>query len=356
MYTSGTTGNSKACMITHNYLCHAGRQLVDGGQQASHETLFMPLPFFQINAISSATGTLLAQGTLSLAAGFDIATFWSEIRRTGATVTALLASMVQAVTNADVSDDERACVGQVRIVRGGPFSAEEDVMWRERFGVQRVGSSAYGSTEVGRMTSVPLDAVPTPGTNGRRNEFYDVRIFDDEDRECPQGAVGEIVCRPNQAHIMFEGYWNRPEETVRAFRNLWFHTGDLGRFDDAGNLVFVDRRKHHLQSTGGISGTELEAIVRRHPGIRDVAAYEVPWPGTGAPTVAVAIVESGAPTEAAELWAWLGDQVPAERAAAGDPGRERAAEEPGRSGPEVQADRSGGSCGRLGPRRRHEER
>jgi carnitine-CoA ligase len=259
--------------------------------------------------LSTVVGTMLARGRVALAPRFEADRFWPEVRRTGATITALLGSMVQAATSAADRADPRAGGTRLRVVRGGPFSPEETRVWQDRFGVSRVGSQAYGSTEVARMTNLGPGDEPRAGSLGRPNQYYEVRVVDDADVECVPGEVGEIVCRPRQSHIMFDGYWNRPDETVRAFRNLWFHTGDLGRFDQDGYLYLVDRRQHHLASAGGLSSSEIEAIVLRHPAIREVAAYELRADETADPAVALAVV-ADRPIAPHDLWEWLRTWLP----------------------------------------------
>jgi crotonobetaine/carnitine-CoA ligase len=89
--------------------------------------------------------------------------------------------------------------------------------------------------------------------------------------------VGEIVCRPRRSHVMFEGYDGRERETVEQFRNLWFHTGDMGRFDEDGFLYFADRKKDAMRRRGeNISSFEVEQALLRHPAVAEVAAVGVP--------------------------------------------------------------------------------
>ena len=109
------------------------------------------------------------------------------------------------------------------------------------------------------------------------DEYFDVRIFDDDDDELPRGTDGEIVLRPKRPHTMFEGYWGRPDATVETSRNWWYHTGDIGRIDDDGYLYFVDRKADYLRRRGeNISSFEVERIVVQHPALADVAVHAVP--------------------------------------------------------------------------------
>jgi crotonobetaine/carnitine-CoA ligase len=105
----------------------------------------------------------------------------------------------------------------------------------------------------------------------------EVRIVDDDDFEVPPGETGEIVLRTKEPYTMFQGYWNNPEATAHAFRNLWHHTGDNGRFDEEGNLYFVDRKKDSLRRRGeNVSSIELEQAILKHPCIQAVAVHAVP--------------------------------------------------------------------------------
>ena len=114
-------------------------------------------------------------------------------------------------------------------------------------------------------------------TAGRPTSKYELRLVDDDDREVPVGDVGEIVVRPREADVMFLGYWNQPEATLAAFRNLWHHTGDSGRADEDGFITFVDRKKDALRRRGeNVSSMELEAAIMRHPAIERAAVHAVP--------------------------------------------------------------------------------
>ncbi len=103
-----------------------------------------------------------------------------------------------------------------------------------------------------------------------------IEIHDEHDRPLPPGVEGEICVRPNEREAVFRGYWGMPDETLHAFRNLWFHTGDGGRFTDQGNLVFTDRIKDSIRRRGeNISSFEVERAVQHHPDVLECAAYAV---------------------------------------------------------------------------------
>ena len=193
-----------------------------------------------------------------------------------------------------------------------------------------------------------------PGAAGKPNRHeFDVRLVDDDDVEVATGEVGEIVCRPKGPNLMFAGYWNRPDSTVEATRNLWFHTGDLGRVDDDGYLYFVDRKKDALRRRGeNISSFEMEKVLFGHDAIRDVAVHAVPSP-IGEDDVKITVVlQDGAELSEEELCRWVAERVPYLR----DPALRRVPRRPapqsGRPGAEVPAPRRGRDRRDLGPRGR----
>ena len=109
------------------------------------------------------------------------------------------------------------------------------------------------------------------------DEYFDVRIFDDDDNELPRGTDGEIVLRPKRPHVMFEGYWGNDEATVRTHRNLWFHSGDIGRIDDDDYLYFIDRKADYLRRRGeNISSFEVEKVILKHEAVVDAVVHAVP--------------------------------------------------------------------------------
>jgi carnitine-CoA ligase len=104
-----------------------------------------------------------------------------------------------------------------------------------------------------------------------------VRILDDEDREVPTGAVGEICVRTDEPWMMFSGYYENPEATAEAFRNGWYHTGDLGRFDEDGELFFADRKADYIRYKGrSIASFEIETVAIAHPAVAEVGAVGIP--------------------------------------------------------------------------------
>jgi crotonobetaine/carnitine-CoA ligase len=277
IYTAGTTGPSKGCMITHSYTLNMARQYLEVTTRRPDEVAWTSLPLFHFNAWAcTVVATAMLGSTASIAHRFSVSGFWPEIERTKARVATLLGPMVSLLAQAEDSAATSRCFGQLRVVQSSPFPRDYTTIWRERFGVELAGSNAYGLTECCLTTHHRLDRPAPAGSSGRENDDYDVRIFDDDDNEVPVGTPGEIVVRPKRPHVMFEGYWNRPEATAALLRNLWFHTGDIGRFDAEGFFYFVDRKKDYLRRRGeNISSFEMETAFLAHPDIVEVAVHAV---------------------------------------------------------------------------------
>jgi crotonobetaine/carnitine-CoA ligase len=195
-------------------------------------------------------------------------------------------------------------------VFGAPFTPALIETYRDRFGV-RCLYSVYGLTEAAPLTSLPPDEDGPPGSAGRADAGFDVRIFDDADREVPTGEVGEIVARPQRPGAMFDGYWGRPADTLAAVRNLWFHTGDLGRLDAGGFLYFVDRKKDYLRCRGeNISSFELERAFMAHPALAEVAVHAVPSDLGEDDLKVTAVLRDGEELSEEQLARWSVDKVP----------------------------------------------
>jgi crotonobetaine/carnitine-CoA ligase len=219
--------------------------------------------------------------------------------------------MIHFLAEAPDTPDSKACFGQLQMVRGSPFPAALQQKWKDRFGIKRAGSNAYGLTEAARVTTLRYDQEAPPGSSGRVNEDFDVRIVDDHDIELPAGQAGEVVIRPRRPHVMFEGYWDRPQDTLAVMRNLWLHTGDIGRFDAQGFFYFVDRKKDYLRRRGeNISTHEVEVSLRVHPAIADVAVHAV-LAESGEDDVKATIVRKGGATETEEeICRWAIERLP----------------------------------------------
>jgi carnitine-CoA ligase len=162
----------------------------------------------------------------------------------------------------------------VRVAFGASAPTDLRRPWQERFGFPLV--EVYGSTELG-LAACTTPGTVKAGTMGLPVDHLELGVHDDRGRPLPPGVRGEIVARPRHPSCIFSGYWGRPEESLSAFRDLWFHSGDAGLTDEEGHLVFLDRLKDSIRRRGeNISSFEVEDAVRTHPAVVECAAYPVP--------------------------------------------------------------------------------
>jgi carnitine-CoA ligase len=317
VYTGGTTGPSKGCMLSHRYHEMLARQIGVCWRRTSEDVVWTPLPLYHFNAITTAViGPLIYGGRAAIERRFSVSRFWPEMNRTGATVTSTLGTMAYLLAH-DIDRPAMPRSGSpeanttLRLIGAAPLPIEVESILRERFGVDTF-SGAYGTTEASLVSWQPLGVSNKPNAAGVVNdEHFDVRIFDDDDHELPRGTDGEIVLRPKRPHTMFEGYWGRPEATVEASRNWWYHTGDIGRIDDEGYLFFVDRKADYLRRRGeNISSFEVERILMRHGALADVAVHAVPSPLTEDDLKVTATRKDGASITEEELFRWCVEELP----------------------------------------------
>ncbi len=317
VYTGGTTGPSKGCMLSHNYHEAASRQIGICWSRTAEDVVWTPLPLFHYNALVTAVlGALVFGGRSAIYRRFSVSNFWSEMNRTGATVTSTLGTMAYLLAH-DVDRPEMPRSGapeantSLRLLGAAPMPTEVDTIFEERFGIKTF-SGAYGVTEASLISWSPKGLVNKPNAAGVINdEYFDVRIFDDTDNEVPANAEGEIVIRPKRPHVMFEGYWGRPEATVGTSRNWWYHTGDIGKVDDEDYLYFVDRKADYLRRRGeNISSFEVESILMGHGQLADVVVHAVPSDMTEDDLKITATLKADAVLSEEELFRWAVDQLP----------------------------------------------
>ncbi|MBV9953381.1 MAG: AMP-binding protein [Acidimicrobiia bacterium] len=317
IYTGGTTGPSKGCMLSHHYHGALSRQIGICWKRTAEDVVWTPLPLFHFNALVTAVlGSLVYGGRSAIYSRFSVSNFWPEMNRVGATVTSTLGTMAYLLAH-DVDRPEMPQSGapeantSLRLIGAAPLPVEVDSILKERFGVDTF-SGAYGVTEASLISWQPPGTENKPNAAGVINdEYFDVRIFDDDDFELPRGTDGEIVIRPKRPHTMFEGYWGRPEATVATSANWWYHTGDIGRIDDEDYLFFVDRKADYLRRRGeNISSFDVERILMSHGALADVAVHAVPSQLTEDDLKVTATIAEGKAITEEELFRWCIDELP----------------------------------------------
>lgn len=310
IYTAGTTGASKGCMLSHNYVVCMARQISRAWGRTQEDIVWTPLPLFHLNAISiCVVGTLLVGGSAAIERKFSVSNFWPAIRRTNATMLSMLGSLAILIANAEDHPDSAG--HRLRLCAAAPMPPDTDRIWHERFGCETF-SGGFGLTEASLIAALPPGVPNRPGGAGILNDTeFEVALLDDDGLPVPVGETGEICVRPRFPDVMFQGYWNRPVDTLAAFTNLWFHTGDLARTDDDRYLYFVDRKKDSLRRRGeNISSFELERVAISFPAVKDVAVHAVPSEISEDEVKVTAVLREDSHATEEDLCRFMADQVP----------------------------------------------
>lgn len=273
LYTSGTTGPSKAIMLTHACTHFWGEQTIRFRHVQPDDVDYVYLPLFHANALLlGVTTALMAGTTVALSPRFSASRFWDDVRAAGATRFSSIGAVgnflyAQPRAPADRDHKVRFCT----LAPVPPFVHD----FEQRFGLRVL--SGYALSDYCAVTWMPLDAAREKAFSaGIPRDSVRVRVVDDDDFDVPAGTPGEIVLRIEQPWATPLGYYKMPEQTAAAHLNGWFHTGDRGYFDQDGYLYFTDRKKDAIRRRGeNISAYEVETIILSHPAVRQVAVYPV---------------------------------------------------------------------------------
>lgn len=275
-FTSGTTGPSKAVATTWHYLFSAAAGASAAWELSAGEVVWSAMPLFHLSAAPSVLVPLLLGTTTVLAASFRPTEVWEDVRACGAVGFAGAGAMVSMLWNQP--PDPRDAQLPLRFISAAPIQPDMYRGIEERYGAKVV--TMYGMTEAFPIAFTSVSEGGVPGTSGRANPAFDVRVIDSVGRALPPRSVGEIACRPMSPNAMSLGYIDAAmADTQLAVtpHDEWFRTGDLGYLDDAGNLTYVDRVKDSLRRRGeNVSSVELETTVMRHPAVLEAAAIAVP--------------------------------------------------------------------------------
>lgn len=301
MYTSGSTGPAKGALLSHGHHWTNGSQPTELFGIDRSDTIYCCLPLHHNMAQGYGVWVSLVSGApIRIGGRFSPDTFWDDVRASDATILSFVGAMLVLLAKrppAPTDTDNR-----LRIGFGVPIPPGLHERFEQRFGLRLV--HAYGSTEA---TIVAWNHAPDRplGAAGSVLPGYEVRIVDEDDAPLATGALGEIVVRPREPFSMFSGYLRDPERTVRAWRNLWFHTGDRGRLDDAGVLWFSDRIDDVVRRMGEfISSQEVEQVLLSHPGVQMAAAYGVPSELAEEELMVAVVRQVGSAVCAEELREW----------------------------------------------------
>ncbi len=276
LYTSGTTGKPKGCLLSNFYFLNVGQRYLDEGGlcavRPGEERLITPLPLFHMNALAvSTTAMILSGGCLIQLDRFHPRTWWRDVAQSRATIVHYLGVMPAILLSQPEDIHEKAC--RVRFGYGANANPADHAAFEARFAFPLI--EAWAMTETGGGALIAASREPRHvGTRciGFPRDELNFKI--EESAELLVRHAG-----PEPRRGFFTGYLKDEEATAHAWRDGWFHTGDAVRRGPDGSLHFVDRLKNIIRRAGeNIAALEVEAALAGHPAIAQVAVIAVPDP------------------------------------------------------------------------------
>ena len=311
MYTSGTTGRPKGAQLTHMQLYMnadiPGRLF----EVRPDDVVITVLPLFHVFGLSSILNVCVRFGcTMSLIPRFDPATVLAAIQRDRATIFEGVPAMFAGLLA--YPDLDKYDVSSLRVAISGGASIPAAVLdaFEQRFGIPVL--EGYGLTET--ASTVTFNKSPQDRriySVGKPIWGTQTEIWNADGKALPpgKGNVGEVVTRG--LHVM-KGYLNNAEATADAFADGWFHTGDLGYFDEDGFLFIVGRAKELIIRGGyNVYPLEVEDVLRGHPAVIEAAVVGIPHERLGEEVMAVVVPRPGTAVTAAELIAFCKERIAA---------------------------------------------
>lgn len=284
LYTSGTTGRPKGCVLPNEYFLWAGTWYAQVGGlcevRPGVERLITPLPMSHMNAMACSTMVMLLTGGCIIPLDrFHPRTWWDSVRESKATIVHYLGVMPAMLLGAAPADSDRQ--HHVRFGFGAGVSPRLHAQFETRFGFPLL--EAWAMTETGAGAVIIANREPRKvGTAcfGKAASRMECRVVDEAGMPLPPGQPGELLVRsagPQPRYGFFREYLKDPEATTQAWAGGYFHTGDIVQVDEDGDFHFVDRKKNVIRRSGeNISAVEVEGVLLQHPAVLSVGVAAVP--------------------------------------------------------------------------------
>lgn len=306
LFTSGTTGMPKGVCCPQAQLAWWGANTAALLDVTADDTLCTALPLFHVNALNTFYQALLHGAAMVLLPRFSVSGFWPAMTAAGATVTYLLGAMVPMLLSRPADGLERAHRLRAALAPGVPAHLHAALF--ERTGLRLL--DGYGSTETNFVIGAPLDR-QRPGLLGPVVAGFTARVADEHDAEVPDGTPGELLLRHDHPFAFATGYIGQPNETVQAWRNLWFHTGDRVGRDADGWFRFAGRIKDSIRRRGeNISAHEVEQVLLAHPAIAAAAVFPVRSDLAEDEVMAAVVPRPGSAPMASDMTAFAAARLP----------------------------------------------
>lgn len=271
MATSGTTGASKIVQVSALHFAQYANYIQVVGLD-DRDRFLLDLPLFHMHAMGVMRSAQLSGVPVSLRAKPSLTRYWDIIRENSATAISMVGTTAARLEARP--KEPRDGESGLKFVLAGPLPMDPQGFCR-RFGIGRIATT-FGSTELGSVLVTDPDTMPVAGSCGHARDIFDVKLIDGEGQLVRPGDTGELCVRPRHK-AMKSSYFRNSEATEAAWRDDWFHTGDLLKADSAGRYYFVDRLKDSIRRQGeNISSFEVEAEISAFPGIAEAACVAAP--------------------------------------------------------------------------------
>jgi acyl-CoA synthetase (AMP-forming)/AMP-acid ligase II len=299
LYTSGTTGRPKGCVLPNEYFLYAGHWYAEiGGLIAmaeGQERMLTPLPIFHMNAMAYSAMTMVTTGgCLIVLDRFHPKSWWDSVREGRATIVHYLGVMPPMLMGAAKSPQDNS--HSVRFGFGAGVDPALQGAFEERFGFPLI--EAWAMTETGAGAVIVARAEPRHvGSRcfGRPGPELETRIVTERGTDAAIGEPGELLVRhagPEPRYGFLREYLKDAEATAEAWRGGWFHSGDVVRRGADGSLHFIDRKKNVIRRSGeNISAAEVEGVLMQHPAVKQVAVASAPDPVRGDEVFACVVIQ-----------------------------------------------------------------
>lgn len=272
-YTSGTTGPPKGAVLSHEYYIYFAEHKAIHMETGFNDVIYNCFPMFNLTGkIETCLAAFISDAQFVLADQFNPKTFWDDIRKYNCTEFVSMGGVFQLVEKEPPkSDDADNPLKKIYIL---PCQKDFEKRVKKRFAIDHM-IELYGQTESGISAYRDIKN-PLSGSAGKAHCDYVIKIFDELDNEVPPDTEGEIVIRALKPHIILEEYYKMPDKTAAALRSGWWHTGDIGKMDQEGNLFFIRRMTESIRTRGYfVSTTDLEEAINSNENVLESAAYGV---------------------------------------------------------------------------------
>lgn len=306
MYTPGVTGYPKGVMLSHYNLYTQMKSGISIWGPDKGESLITTVPMNTIYGMMSCLEGYISGFANIHIPPFDPRKVLDTVRKYRVSVLPVVPTMLNFMLMVwDEAKDDLSSL-DLLVCAGAPLPLDTLHKAEKTFGIEITQS--YGCTEVGGTISFQRRDWPhKPGSSGFPMPGITVKIVDDDCNEVPRGQEGEIICK---GPMVTRGYLNKPRETAETFRNSWFFTGDIGRFDEDGEL-FVTGRKKDIIIKGGenIDPGISENWLYKHPAVQECAVFAIDDNKYGEEVAAAVVLKTGSNVNEGELLAYLAEHV-----------------------------------------------